>query len=572
MKGRTSIRGRGRAVLFSAATAAACLAVGVGNAAANGVAMAGDVTATEPGPSSATLWVKTATAGPVMVQARKTGSGDFLSCVLTRAGVKAAAKQRKGMEWIALTNATSASDLTAQAKVTGLPDTSINYVYRFCASNGWTSDTGYFNTAPSPNSTMPVHFAWSGDMDASPSPSNPTANDNGAYWNSFETLDQMREQGNDFNILMGDTIYSDSEVPGITEAALTVQQKWDKYTTNLEMPAYSAFRANQAVFNHWDDHEFINDFSPRETPGQLGVNIPTKQLYLNGVKAFRTYMPASYNKRTGLYRRVRYGKNLELFFLDERSFRSASADELAVCLNEGSPDLAPTAPQATRGAFAVLVESLGNPVNKACLASINSKRRTMLGKAQLAKFFRDVKASKATFKVVMSEVPMQQYYALPYDRWEGYAAERRKVLTYLDRKVKNVVILSTDVHATLVNNVRFNTLGPAGVRNSRIHEAVVGPIATKNYGLEMDDRTGQDGIGNTIQQLFFKQPVDATGFPGPGMGMQCAATDQFGFGQVHVSSTQLTVDFFDQAGAQTTEYAGDGNPRQACASLVIPKR
>jgi hypothetical protein len=39
-----------------------------------------------------------------------------------------------------------------------------------------------------------------------------------------------------------------------------------------------------------------------------------------------------------------------------------------------------------------------------------------------------------------------------------------------------------------------------------------------------------------------------------------------------VTSTQLTVDFFDQDGAQTTEYAGDGNPRQACASLVIPKR
>ncbi len=571
MSGGTSISRRGRTALVSAAAAAACLALVAGNASANGVGLTGDIASTETGASSATLWVKAATDGPVMVQARRTGSGDFLSCVLTKAGVKAATKQRKGVEWIALANASSASDLTAQAKVTGLPEADISYSYRFCGSDGWTSDTGYFKTAPSPNSNVPVHFAWSGDMDAAPSPSSPTANDNGAYWNSFEALDQMRQQGNDFNILMGDTIYSDSEVPGVTEAALTVQQKWDKYTTNLEMPAYSAFRANQAVFNHWDDHEFINDFSPRETPGQLGVNIPTKQLYSNGVKAFRTYMPASYDKRTGLYRRVRYGKNLELFFLDERSFRSASSDELAVCLNEGSPDLAPTAPQATRDAFALLVYSLGNPVNKACLASINSKRRTMLGKAQLARFLRDIKSSKATFKVVMSEVPMQQYYALPYDRWEGYAAERTKVLTALD-KIKNTVVLTTDVHATLVNNVRFNTLGPAGVRNSRIYEAVVGPIATKNYGLEIDDATGMDGIGDTIQQLFFKQPVDATGFPGPGMGMQCASTDQFGFGQVHVTSTQLTVDFFDQDGAQTTEYAGDGNPRQACASLVIPKR
>jgi len=571
MSGKISISRRGWVAFVSGAAATACLAFAVSSASANGVAMTGNVTATEPGTSSATLWVKAASAGPVMVQARKTGSGDFLSCVLTKSGVAAAARQRKAVEWIALTNATTANDLTAQVKVTGLPTTSTNYTYRFCGNGGWTSDTGYFNTAPSPNATMPVKFAWSGDMDASPSPTNPTpGNDNGAYWNSFEVLDQMRQQGNDFNIIMGDSIYSDSEVPGVTEPALTVSQKWDKYTTNLEMPAYEAFRANQAVFNHWDDHEFINDFSPKETPGQLGVNIPTKQLYANGVKAFRTYMPASYNKRTGLYRHVRYGKNLELFFLDERSFRSASSDELAACLNEGSPDLAPTAPASTRNTFGLVVAQLRNPVKKACVASINSKSRTMLGKAQLAKFLKDIKSSKATFKVVMNEVPMQQYYALPYDRWEGYAAERTKVLTALN-KIKNTVLLSTDVHATLVNNVRFATLPT--VRNSNISEATVGPIATMNYGEEMDAATGTPDVGNLIQQVFLKAPAPpGAGVFGPGMGMQCASTDQFSFGQVSVGPTQLTIDFYDGSGNQTTEFAGDSNPRAACASLVIPKR
>ena len=33
--------------------------------------------------------------------------------------------------------------------------------------------------------------------------------------------------------------------------------------------------------------------------------------------------------------------------------------------------------------------------------------------------------------MIINEVPIQQYYALPYDRWEGYAAERRKLLTFL---------------------------------------------------------------------------------------------------------------------------------------------
>ncbi len=52
----------------------------------------------------------------------------------------------------------------------------------------------------------------------------------------------------------------------------------------------------------------------------------------------------------------------------------------------------------------------------------------MLGAAQLAKFKREIAKSKATFKVIFSQVPIQQYYALPYDRWEGYAAEREALL------------------------------------------------------------------------------------------------------------------------------------------------
>jgi len=53
----------------------------------------------------------------------------------------------------------------------------------------------------------------------------------------------------------------------------------------------------------------------------------------------------------------------------------------------------------------------------------------MLGQRQLANFEGAIKRSTATFKVVMNEVPIQQFYALPYDRWESYAAERAKPAT-----------------------------------------------------------------------------------------------------------------------------------------------
>ena len=61
----------------------------------------------------------------------------------------------------------------------------------------------------------------------------------------------------------------------------------------------------------------------------------------------------------------------------------------------------------------------------------------MLGKRQLTRFLRDVRRSTATFKVIVNETPLMQLFALPYDRWDGYAPERQRVVDA--RRVKNVV-------------------------------------------------------------------------------------------------------------------------------------
>jgi len=102
----------------------------------------------------------------------------------------------------------------------------------------------------------------------------------------------------------------------------------------------------------------------------------------------------------------------------------------------------------------VIAPSLGNPPPPGCLEEINDPKRTMLGSRQLATFKRAIKNSKATFKVIFNEVPIQQYYALPYDRWEGYEAERQEVLHFLQDNVDNAVFLTTDAHANLVNDAR----------------------------------------------------------------------------------------------------------------------
>jgi hypothetical protein len=67
------------------------------------------------------------------------------------------------------------------------------------------------------------------------------------------------------------------------------------------------------------------------------------------------------------------------------------------------------------------------------------------------------------------------------------------VLNYLKANVKNVVFLTTDVHATLVADARLKTLEPGGPENSGIRDITVGPAATANFELEIDDATGSTG-------------------------------------------------------------------------------
>jgi alkaline phosphatase D len=444
-------------------------------------------------------------------------------------------------------------DNTVQLRVKRLrPDT--RYWFRFVGNRRARSDVGTFRTAPKPKQNATVEFAWSGDQDFNPEPGKTAP-----YWNDGGVLRRMKAERNDFNVMLGDTIYSDSEVPGrLQPIALSVKQKWDKYRINLGNRSLRALRRSAGFYSHWDDHEFVNDFSPAENSFDNGVNINGRTLYNRGVSAFRNYSPVSWTKRDGLYRKVRWGRNLELFFLDERSFRSANADANHVCDNPqtGSPDLAPTAPQSTRNVFAAVTPSLAQPVSQQCLDTIRSENRTFLGKRQLQRFLRAIKRSTARFKVIMNEMPIQQYYVLPYDRWEGFEFERQLLLREL-QSVKNVIFLTTDVHATLVNDARFQTLESGGARDSGILDVVVGPVATANFALEIDDATGREGTGTLVDSAFFTPP------PPGGVGMRCSILDQFSYGQVKVTGSRLTV----------TPKGIDGKPQQdgarPCGPFVL---
>jgi phosphodiesterase/alkaline phosphatase D-like protein len=325
------------------------------------------------------------------------------------------------------------------------------------------------------------------------------------------------------------------------------------YRRKLRLGNMRRARAATGMYNHFDDHEFRNGFSIPE----FG-----RPLYKRSVRAFRDYEPVRYSEQTGIYRTVRWGKNLELFFLDERSFRSAKASANGTCDHPetGAPDFAPTAPKRTRDQFAPVIPSLAEPVSQQCKRKINSPNRTMLGKPQFHRFLRDVKSSNARWKVVMNELPIQQFYADPYDRWEGYAHERVQLLKSLERaNVKDLVFLTTDTHAAFANNARLRTLdgdvapanAPAAApTNSPYDDFIIGPVATRPFAQEIDNATGRPGTGDLASRLFFKPP------PPVGVGMECAQGDQNSYAEVTVRKGSLRIAYKKDDGSTVVDIDG----------------
>ena len=484
------------------------------------------VAAGEITPSSAVVWTRAGRSGPVTLELSR--DVRFRRHVV-RTRLRARAE----------------NDNTVQTRARGLRPAT-NYVYRF-RQGAVRSALGRFRTAPRPTAGAVVEFAVTGDADGT------RVRETGRpLYNRFEVYAAMAAERNDFNVNLGDTIYSDSSVVPGAPPALTAPQKWAKYRENLSLPALRRLRAATGLYSHWDDHEFINDFT-RAEHGEA--------IYRAGVKAFTDYSPVSYSPARGLYRTFRWGRHLELFFLDERSFRDAKASADGACNSGRTPDLAPTAPQAVRAAFAALAPSLATPPPAVCVDRIRDPRRTMLGQRQYELFTDAVRRSTATFKVIVNEVPIQQFYANPYDRWEGYEAERLRLVEFLRDNVRNVVFLTSDVHATLVNDVRLRTLEPGGPVDTGILEVTTGPVATNTFSRLIDGVLGRSGGGDAVTYLFFKPQ------PPRGIGMLCAATDVYSYAQVRVTSSTLTITPKGADGKRIREKTGG-----SCGPYTVRRR
>jgi len=431
---------------------------------------------------------------------------------------------------------TAARDWTVKIDVTGLQP-GRQYWYRF-KKDADVAPVGTFRTPPAANSSSNVEFTWSGDSDA--------FKVNGVNpFNNWETLAAAQAENADFFIYLGDTIYSDSSNrPG--GPATTLNEYRDAYHLQRTYSNLTNLQKSTSTYPLIDDHEVQNDFA--------GQTVDPAR-YAAGMQAFFENNPI---RETGLphdpscagdtlYRTVKWGSEVELFITDQRSCRSD--DVAAACQG----DLGPTLPPALRATFPFSLFLTSSPP-AGCLAAINDPNRTMLGPVQKQLLKNGLLNSTATHKIIVSELAWQQWWVLPYDRWEGYGAERSEMLNFIrSNGIDNVSFLTTDNHGTLQNQVYIDKFTDP---QTIAHETITGPIATNTFQAEVI------GVAGLLGLFVFNQTLDLA-------DIDCRHLDRYSYGHVDVSAAgdTATVSSRDASGAVIPDQ---NVPSTLCSQVYGP--
>jgi alkaline phosphatase D len=378
---------------------------------------------------------------------------------------------------------------------------------------------GRFRTAP--GDRRDVSFVWGGDVAGQGWGINP--DDGGMF-----TFATMRNHRPDFLLHSGDTVYADGPIQ--REVTLADGRVWKNVTTaekakvaetldefraahkyNFMDEHVRAFNAEVPVFVQWDDHEVTNNWSPSK---QLPAAYKERNIALLAARAARAFhemypIRESIAEPGRLYRTLHYGPHLDVFMLDERSYRGANGPNQ----------------QTTYGP-----ESF------------------FLGPQQMAWLKRGLLNSRATWKVIASDMPLSiiVYDDAPNKRGSEAVAQgdgpprgRELEISDLLRFIKtsgvvNTVWLTADVHYAAAHyynpdKAQFGEFDP-------FWEFVAGPLHAGTFGPNELDNT----FGPEVK--FIKAPGPGKQNLPPSAGMQF-----FGHVRIDGPSGQMTVTLRDRA-------------------------
>ncbi|CAN5178413.1 alkaline phosphatase [soil metagenome] len=430
--------------------------------------------------------------------------------------------------------ARAATDFTAQLDLSGLPPAEQLFYRVFFEDlddRRLTSEpsVGSFRTAPVTNSTLT--FVWSGDTAGQGWGINPD-------FGGMRLYETMRALKPDFFVHSGDTVYADGPIsesvtlpdgtvwrnivtPEKVKVAETLDEFRGNYKYNLIDPNVRSLNAEVPIFDPWDDHETLHNWYPGEIlDDPLYTVTDVDLLAARARRAFVEFMPLreQHGDPDRIYRKVAYGPLLDLFFIDMRTYRGPNTS--------------------------------------------NDQRRqspltAILGRRQLEWLKLQLRSSRATWKVIASDMPLGLVVPDTETTFEGVAndhdgralgreLELAELLSFIKREaVDNVVWITADVHYTAAHHydparATFNDFKP-------FWEFVSGPINAGTFGPNELDRTFGPRV---VYQRFAPSP----NLP-PSAGLQF-----FGHVTIDGSSGAMTVQLKDLEGTSlhSTELEPEG--------------
>ncbi|HEY7567748.1 MAG TPA: alkaline phosphatase D family protein [Gemmatimonadaceae bacterium] len=247
----------------------------------------------------------------------------------------------------------------------------------------------------------------------------------------------------DIVVHLGDYIYeygiAKDAIPAIRRhegsEVISLPQYRNRYALYKTDADLQSAHASAPFIVTWDDHEVQNNYA-----NAISIsNTPTEQFLARRAAAYQAYYEHLPLRRSAmpsgnamhLYRRVPYGTLATFSVLDERQYRSD--------------------------------QPCGDGRKPRCAEALDSSR-VMLGKEQERWLLDGLAASKAQWNFLANQVvmgdnmlrrPDETVDTYPLDTWNGYVAERQRILDFLAaRRASNPVVLTGDIHVSIAMDLR----------------------------------------------------------------------------------------------------------------------
>lgn len=413
--------------------------------------LAGEVTAT-----TALLQSRlTAIAGPVLDETGDVPGAEGVACF--EWSEHADFTEAKRTAWM---KAQAESDFIVRAKVEGLRAGQV-YHYRLVLGSDQASakpgPARQFKTLPNPSDNEPLSFImascmhYHAFMSGKPNGGGPvtaTEQDKRLGYPAFAAMHTLKP---DFFIGTGDIVYYDHPHASPARTLPELRRKWHE---QFRFPRMIEFFGRTPAYWSKDDHDFrFNDADLK------GDKLPAPT---TGIELFREQMPIheAGDQKSPTYRTHRVHKHVQLWFIEGRDYRS--------------PNNMPDGPE-----------------------------KTIWGKEQRAWLEQTLKASDATWKIIITPTPMvgpdsggkRDNHVNP----QGFRHEANAFFAFLkENNLRNVMTFCGDRHW------QYHSLHPTG-----FEEFGCGALNDENSirGTRPGAKNGSDPDGLINQKYIYPEPT-----------------------------------------------------------------